>query len=372
MSKWCCMSWNDMPQKGRVLVVDDAMEIVRILQENLKDEYEVVFALDGEEALEIARTQLPDLVLLDAIMPGIDGFAVCAELKKSAQTSEIPVIFVTSLSRPEDEIRALDAGAVDFISKPINGAVVRARVRLHLTLKRQSDLLRRMTLTDGLTGVANRRCFDDVLDREWRRCERSGFSIALIMVDIDHFKHFNDCYGHQAGDSCLSSVAGALSECVRRPSDTVARYGGEEFAVVLPQEILDGATAVAQRMLDRVQALGIPHALSAAAPYVTVSLGVATMTPTRDLCSAALVAAADAGLYDAKASGRNRYCAGAPTGRRQMGSQQEEEAWENAFSAGLADGKSSPFPTGSEEGRSGISEPAKGQTQKFEGENLWD
>lgn len=304
------MSWNDKAQKGRVLVVDDAMENIRILQENLKDEYEVVFALDGEGALEIARTQLPDLVLLDAIMPGMDGYAVCAELKKSAQTGEIPVIFVTSLNSPEDEIRALNAGAVDFISKPINGAVMRARVRLHLTLKRQSDLLRQMTLTDGLTGVANRRCFDDVLDREWRRCERSELSIALIMVDIDHFKHFNDCYGHQTGDSCLSSVAGALSECVGRPSDTVARYGGEEFAVVLPQETLDGAQAVAQRMLDGVHALGIPHALSAAAPYVTVSLGVATMTPTRELCSAALVASADARLYEAKALGRNRYCAG--------------------------------------------------------------
>jgi diguanylate cyclase (GGDEF)-like protein len=308
------MIWSDLARKGQILVVDDAIENIRILHHALKDEHDVVFALCGEKALEIAGSQPPpDLILLDAMMPGKDGYTVCAELKQSTATQDIPVIFVTALSRPEDETRALAAGAVDFITKPVNAAVVRARVRTHLTLKRQSDLLRQMTLTDGLTGVANRRCFDEALEQEWRRCARDGSPLVLFMIDIDYFKGYNDRYGHPAGDICLAAVAGSLNACVRRPPDMVARYGGEEFAVILPQQTLDGARVVAQRMLDRVRGLAIPHAASSCAPYVTVSLGMAAMTPTRDLTPATLVSRADARLYDAKAGGRDRYCGGTET-----------------------------------------------------------
>lgn len=175
-------------------------------------------------------------------------------------------------------------------------------------LKRQGELLRQLALTDSLTGVANRRCFDETLDKEWRRCERSDQSIAVIMVDVDHFKAFNDLYGHQAGDACLTAIAGALDECVRRPPDMVARYGGEEFIVLLPQESLKGAIAVAERMLAGVRALSIPHARSSCSPHVTISLGIAAMVPTRQDAPASLLAAADAGLYGAKAAGRNRHC----------------------------------------------------------------
>ena len=301
------MSLSELARRGRILVVDDAMENVRLLHRMLKDEHEVVFALDGAKALEIVRAQAPDLVLLDAVMPGMDGYAVCAELKKLPETRNIPIIFVTSLNSPEDETRALTDGAVDFIAKPINGTVVRARVRTHLTLKRQSDLLRRLTLTDGLTGVANRRCFDETLETEWRRCERAGLSVALILADIDHFKAFNDCYGHQAGDACLKAVADGLSACVRHPPDLVARYGGEEFACVLPHESLDGAKTVARRMLERVRALAIPHIQSTSAECVTVSLGIAAVTPTADTLPTGLIAAADARLYEAKTAGRNRF-----------------------------------------------------------------
>ena len=304
------MSLSGLAGRGRVLVVDDAMENVRVLHQMLKDEHDVVFALDGAKALGIARVQLPDIVLLDAVMPGLDGYAVCAELKKFPETQDIPIIFVTSLNSPEDETRALTGGAVDFISKPINGTVVRARVRTHLTLKRQNDLLRRMTVTDGLTGVANRRCFDETMDTEWRRCERAGLSIALILADIDHFKAFNDHYGHQAGDTCLKAVAGVLGGCVRHPPDLVARYGGEEFVCVLPHETLDGAITVAQRMLDRVRVMDIPHTRSTSADRVTVSLGIAAVTPNRDVAPASLIAAADARLYEAKTAGRNRLSAG--------------------------------------------------------------
>lgn len=303
------MTENAKGKKQRILVVDDAVENVRILHHALGDEHEVLFALNGEKALDTARSQSPDLILLDAVMEGMDGFGVCAESKASPQTKDIPVIFVTALDKPEDETRALEAGAVDFITKPVNVAVVRARVRTHLTLKSQRDLLVRMTVTDALTGVANRRAFDESLDKEWRRCQRSAIPLALILADIDHFKRYNDYYGHQAGDACLTSVARAIGECVRRPPDIVARYGGEEFAVVLPQETLSGAVTVAQRALDRVRALAIPHEHSSCAAIVTVSLGVSAMTPGRDLSPSALVAAADARLYEAKEAGRNRYVA---------------------------------------------------------------
>ncbi len=300
---------GDTTPKGRILIVDDVIENVRILHQMLRDEHDVVFALDGKRALEIAGTQSLDVILVDALMPGMDGYQVCAALKASPSTQDIPVIFVTALDGTDDETRALTAGAIDFITKPVNGAVVRARVRTHLTLKRQTDLLRRMTVTDGLTGVPNRRCFDEVLETEWRRCQRAGLSLAVIMSDIDHFKAFNDHYGHQAGDACLTAVARCLYTCVRRPPDLLARIGGEEFACVLPQETLDGAILVAERMLDCVRALAIPHTQSSCAPNVTVSLGIAAMSPTRDGLPTALVAAADAQLYQAKAAGRNRYSA---------------------------------------------------------------
>jgi diguanylate cyclase (GGDEF)-like protein len=302
------MSWTDLALNGRILIVDDAMENVQVLHQALGDEHEVLFALSGEKALEIARTQQPDLILLDAVMPDMDGYAVCAALRASSALRDIPVIFVTALSQPEDETRALEAGAVDFISKPFNVAVVRARVRTQLTLKRQSDALREMSMTDTLTGVANRRSFNEAMDNEWRRCTRAGQPMALIMVDIDCFKLYNDYYGHQAGDVCLQQVAAAMSRCAGRPPDLLARYGGEEFIVLLPQETHQGAEVVAQRILEEVRALKLPHAGSAVGDFVTVSMGVASVQPGPGREPSALIRAADALLYRAKATGRDRYC----------------------------------------------------------------
>ena len=301
------MSWNELPQKGRILIVDDAMENIQILHQALQDAHDVLFAMNGAMALHIAQHQLPDLILLDAVMPDMDGYAVCAALRASAATRDIPIIFVTALKTPEDETRALDAGAADFISKPVNAAVVRARVRTQLTVKRQSDALRELTLTDGLTGVSNRRAFDDKLQGEWRRCARAQVPMALIMVDIDHFKLFNDHYGHQAGDACLQQVGAAMRRAAMRPQDMVARYGGEEFAILLPQEDVAGAEAVARKVLDEIAELAIVHERSSAGPHVTVSMGVAAVTPSEKLDAGTLVKAADALLYEAKAGGRKRY-----------------------------------------------------------------
>ena len=303
------MSWTDLARNGRILVVDDAMENVQILHQALRDEHDVLFALSGEKALEIALAQQPDLILLDAVMPGMDGYAVCAALEASPRLQDIPVIFVTALSQPEDETRALEAGAVDFISKPFNVAVVRARVRSQLTIKRQADAMRELSMTDGLTGVANRRHFNDRLDAEWRRCARAALPLSLIMIDIDHFKLYNDRYGHQAGDLCLQQVSAAMKRCASRPQDLLARYGGEEFILLLPQEGPDGAEAVAQRIQDEVRKLAVPHEASPTAATVTISMGLATaMPPLEPQDANTLIRSADANLYRAKQSGRDRYC----------------------------------------------------------------
>jgi diguanylate cyclase (GGDEF)-like protein len=303
------MTWTDQARNGRLLIVDDAMENIQILNHALGGEHEVLFAMTGAKALELAHQQQPDLILLDAVMPGMDGYEVCAALRAASDVSDIPIIFVTALTTPEDETRALEAGAVDFITKPFNIAVVRARVRTHLTLKRQSDAMRELMLTDALTGVANRRSFDEAIRNEWRRCARSHSALSVIMIDIDHFKHYNDAYGHQAGDACLKQVADTMLHCAGRSPDLLARYGGEEFVILLPQVGASGAETVAQRILEGVRALSIPHRMSPASDCVTVSLGVATVQPGDDGGGGAdaLMRSADNALYQAKKDGRNRY-----------------------------------------------------------------
>jgi len=187
--------------RPRLLIVDDQPLNIRLMHQIFQAEHEVFVATNGEDALTFCQTQLPDLVLLDVVMPGMDGYEVCRQLKLDARTRDIPVIFVTSQSNSAEEEDGLAAGAADFIAKSASAKVMRARVSTLITLKHQADLLRSLAQIDGLTGVANRRHFDERLDVEWRRCGRSAKPLALIMIDLDYFKCFNDCYGHQAGDS---------------------------------------------------------------------------------------------------------------------------------------------------------------------------
>ncbi|NGZ26113.1 MAG: response regulator, partial [Magnetococcales bacterium] len=191
--------WNTT-SPGRILIVDDAPENIQILHQTLKDEHEVFFATSGAQALQLANQLEPDLILLDVIMPGMNGYQVCKELKQASLTKEIPVIFITALNEEHDETAAFAVGGVDYIAKPIRPAVVKARVKTHLMLKRQREFLSRLSLVDGLTGVCNRRHFDERMRLEWRRAHRNNSTLAIIMADVDHFKRFNDTYGHQAGD----------------------------------------------------------------------------------------------------------------------------------------------------------------------------
>ena len=296
-------------RRPRLLLVDDQPVNIQTLHQVFAADCQVLMATSGAQALTLCRDRQPDLLLLDVQMPGMDGFELCAQLKADAALSAIAVIFVTANDRPEDETRALEAGAADFISKPFNPAVVRARVRAQLTLKRQADLLREMVFIDGLTGVHNRRHFDDRLSTEVQRARRSGAKLALLMADVDFFKRYNDCYGHVAGDECLRRIASALKSCLRRPADVLSRYGGEEFACILPDTDLSGATAVAQHMQLEVRALQLAHARSDVGPLVTLSIGVA-VAPLSSGCDAAtLVELADEQLYRAKAAGRASVCA---------------------------------------------------------------
>lgn len=292
------------PAKGTLLVVDDSRTIRMFLQQVLSIEHQVIQAESGEAALKLVQSHLPDLILLDVVMPGLDGFAVCARLKADAQTRDIPVIFLTSLTGDAEETLALEAGAVDFIEKPIRPAVVQARVRNHMELKRSRDRLQAISMLDGLTGIANRRRFDDFLAVEFRRARRHGHPLSLILGDVDFFKRFNDGYGHGAGDECLRRVADAFKTALLRPSDLAARYGGEEFVCVLPDTDLQGAREVAERIHEKLRAKALPHAFSDASPQVTLSLGLVCLDAEMELES--FIKRADENLYAAKHAGRNR------------------------------------------------------------------
>lgn len=289
-----------------ILIADDSTAVVTLLRAVLGEEYGVIVASTGPAAIESALERQPDLILLDVMMPGMDGFEVCRRLRAEERTQRIPVIFITGLNAPEDERRGLELGAIDFIAKPIQPAIVRLRVRNHLELKRYRDFLEDLSLVDGLTGIGNRRRFDEFLIREWRRSRRARTPLALVMLDVDYFKAFNDNYGHAAGDECLREVAATIAMVVRRPGDLCARYGGEEFAAILPHTDLAGARTLGERIRAAVTGLEIPHARSAIAPVVTVSIGVAAGDIAGNEEPEALLRAADRRLYEAKIAGRNR------------------------------------------------------------------
>jgi diguanylate cyclase (GGDEF)-like protein len=308
---------------GAILIVDDNPTNLSVLSQALKSAgFKVRVAMDGESAIEQVREELPELILLDVQMPGIDGFETCSRIKADPDTRDLPIIFITAKADVESKIQGLSAGAVDYVTKPFQYEEVLARVRVHLhlrfltrkvqeqavALQQANHELQRLAHLDGLTQVANRRQFDRYFAQEWWRLAREQQPLSLILCDIDYFKTYNDYYGHQAGDACLRQVAQMLNQTVRRPADLVARYGGEEFAIVLPNTPAEGAVRVCQMLQSAIANLEIVHGRSPISPYITVSLGVSSRVPTHDIEAASLIAVADRALYAAKAQGRNHYC----------------------------------------------------------------
>lgn len=266
-----------------------------------------VIVLDNDIDLQNAvQSNPPDIIVMNLNMMQQDASTVSRTIKLSPATRDIPVIALTSNPNSSEEVSLFEAGAADYISKPVHDSVLQARLNLHLERKRSKDLLERMARYDELTEVLNRRAFNVSLQAEWGRSIRNGTPLAVLMIDVDFFKQFNDSYGHNLGDQCLRQVASRLQDCLKRPSDHLARYGGEEFVVILPDTDALGAMTVAENCCQMIVDLKIPHQASEIAEYVTISIGASSEIAAADRSAESLVDDADRLLYKAKNSGRNR------------------------------------------------------------------
>ena len=295
-------------EKYKILVVDDEVNNIDALGRILSPLYDVIVAKNGQTAIERAVKHVPDLILLDVIMPDISGFEVLPMLKESDVTRKIPVIFITGLDSSEDEERGLLLGAVDYIAKPFNNAIVKARVKTHLQIVEYIKTIEDMSNLDPLTNLANRRSLDKQIDIEWRRTMRDQLPLGFIMIDIDHFKKYNDTYGHPQGDLLLKSVAAVYQQSLFRPADFAARWGGEEFAILLPETDLHGSMGTAERLRAHVEEM-VVLCNDGTETRVTISLGVNAAVPTADMDCKEFISRADQALYTAKTTGRNRAVA---------------------------------------------------------------
>lgn len=302
------MQISTKKEKPTVLIVDDMTTNLLILSDLLKDEYQIKIAKNGQKALDIVHSSDEvDIILLDIMMPDIDGYEVCRELKSNPKTKNIPIIFVTAKDNDEDEEYGLNLGAIDYITKPFNKAIVKLRIKNHLELKLKSDLLEELSMYDGLTHIPNRRFFDEVFQSTYKEVKRENKSLAVLMIDIDFFKLYNDNYGHGKGDEALKKVAQALQITLKRPTDLVARYGGEEFVVLLKDISEENVKKIALNLLQSIRELQITHEYSKVEQIVTISIGVAYKTASSLINKVELLICADEALYDVKRTSRNSY-----------------------------------------------------------------
>lgn len=303
----------DLGRKQRILIVEDVKLNAQILMNVLKDDYDLRVANNGLEALAMVKEQMPDLILLDIVMPEMDGYAVCAQLQGDPNTRDIPILFLTALEGDKNEAYGIELGAMDYIRKPFNVPVVKAKIRNHLELKRYKDILKRDIRVDGLTRIPNRRRFDEAYAEECSRAMRNKTPLAVLMMDLDLFKAYNDTYGHLQGDDVLKLVAKTLYNTLQRPGDLIARWGGEEFVALLPQTALEGACQVAERLRLAVIELQIPHEASAYGKFLTISVGVAASQEKEGRAFYdMLLQRADEAVYAAKRNGRNTIVAFRP------------------------------------------------------------
>lgn len=309
----------------KVLVVEDSKVTMKVLCNYLGRMGIVpLTAENGAIAIDIYHREQPDIILLDAQLPDIDGFDVALKIRALEKPEDwTAIIFLTSMSNDEDLARGIEVGGDDYLMKPISEVVLKAKIRaMHRLVEMQRSLvsvtqklneanvkLQRLSATDGLTGISNRRMYDELAIREWRRCERMNKPLALVMIDVDHFKLFNDKYGHQTGDECLKKVAEQVGRAAPRATDLAARYGGEEFVLVLGETDTDGAKWIANRLRQQVSELNIPH-YATDSRHVTISCGVASVIPDETCTLETLLKSADHALYKAKKSGRDQVGTG--------------------------------------------------------------
>jgi diguanylate cyclase (GGDEF)-like protein len=318
-----------------ILIVDDSLSSQHLNKVHLESGgfTDILFAQSAKEAFQVFDQscvngkQTIDLILMDIIMPDVDGIEACHMIKQNEETLDIPIIMVTSKTEKEELQLAFAAGAVDYLTKPLDKTELLARVRSALKSKNETDFrkarelellevtrqleaafetLHNLTLRDGLTGVGNRRYFDEMLANELSRCKREKNPLSLLMLDIDYFKLYNDTYGHLQGDDCLRMVALTAQNALKRPGDCLARYGGEEFSAILPNTSPFGAFKVAEQIRVAIENLQIPHIASKCKDTVTISLGVSCFKPGEDTSPTDLIKLADQALYEAKEIGRNR------------------------------------------------------------------
>jgi len=295
--------------KLKILIIEDSKLNREILNKILHREYIIVFAHDGEEALGKVESENPDLILLDIVLPGIDGFNVLLKLKSNEISSSIPVIIITGRSNTDDEVKGLKLGAVDYITKPFHEVVVKARVETQERILNQMRMIEKLSFIDTLTNIPNRRQFDLNLTKEWNRARREKHPVCALMIDIDHFKMYNDTHGHQQGDVALKTVADIITSSLKRSTDIAARWGGEEFSVLLPNTTIEGAKHIAEDIRKSIETASVPCHETASEHKITVSIGTAQIQPGSDNSSTELIMLADTALYKAKETGRNRVCA---------------------------------------------------------------
>ena len=297
----------DEVKKNSILIVDDEKSNLMALTNMLGQEYIIYTAKDGQDAINKALSLLPDLILIDIIMPGMDGYEVLTKLKNMEETRNIPVIIIIGLYNSDDEEKGLLLNAVDFISKPFHQPIVKLRIRNQIQIVNQLRTIERLSMIDQLTNIPNRRNFDNRLKMEWSRAIREKTSISLLMIDVDKFKVYNDTYGHQQGDVVLRTISNVYMRTLRRPGDFAARWGGEEFAVLLPVSDVGGALLIAEQVRANVENTPIPCP-DGGVTKVTISIGVNTELPNNSSSLDGFISGADSALYAAKEKGRNKVC----------------------------------------------------------------
>jgi len=294
-------------RKNSILIVDDEAAGIMALTNMLSQDYMIYAGKSGQDAIGLAKEYQPDVILLDIVMPEMNGYETLAKLKNDEDTQPIPVIFVTGLNNTEDEEKGLILGASDYISKPFSDTIAKLRVRNQIKIVNQLRMINHLSTTDQLTGIPNRRSFNLQVDKEWSRNMRDKKPLSLMILDIDRFKAFNDTYGHQQGDEVLRIIAVALKDSLRRSSDFAARWGGEEFVILLPNTDMNGALVNAERIRENIEQTSITIS-NGRSVGLTVSIGVATIIPMQELNQSELISQADRALYTAKEKGRNMVC----------------------------------------------------------------